>query len=129
MSKLSAQIWHLAKFEQSSNLKLCKICTRYKFGTLPNLSSDQIGHSAKFEHCTSLALCLIWVHKFGTLPKLSAQIRQNAKLVQCSNLAECQIDHCSNLVEYQICTVVKFSRVSNLMTAQIWQSAKFVQTI
>ena len=56
----------------------------------------------------NLALSLNWAHKFDTLRKLSTQIRQNSKLVQCSNLAECQI-----------WSLLKFGRVPNLYSA-LW---------
>ena len=94
---------------------MCQICV-HKLGKVPNLYGVQIQQRIKFDHCSNLAKCQICVHKLGNVPNLHVQIRQSAKIVR-TNQAKCQI-----------CTVFKFSRVSNLITAQIWQCAKFART-
>ena len=71
----------------------------------------QIWHSAKFVRSIQ-ARCQICAHNLGKVPNLRAQIKQSAKF------------YC-----FQICTEFKFNRVSNLITAQVWQSAKFVRSI
>ena len=61
---------------------------------LSKLSNDDFSNE-NFKFGTSKEITIndkkIWAQRLCKVPKLCAQIRQSAKFVQCSNLAECQI--------------------------------------